>query len=399
MRRASTLFAAVVLVAACSAATDPAPTAAGTATPGPDPTAAPTPPPEPTPTPLPTPTVAPTLPPQPTPTPSPEPDCLADVEIRVLLGQLLFPLAAPEELALLQPLVAARQVSGVVLLGAPSVDQLAAIDRRDPSGVPVLVASDEEGGRVQRLAHLLGPLPSARQLAAGAPDVARDTFATYGRGLAELGVDMAIAPVVDVGGGPGIDDRAFGDDPATIAAFGAAIVDGYRSAGVIPVIKHFPGHGSASADSHLGFSTTPPIDALRAVDLVPFQQLLDQLGDQVPVLIGHLLVPGLTEDLPSSLSPAAIDGLLRQELGFQGVVITDALGMNAVSDRWDNAEAARLAITAGADLVVLDTPAMVGPVLDALEAAVDAGTLDIDQVRTAAERVLTLKGTDRCALT
>ena len=101
---------------------------------------------------------------------------------------------------------------------------------------------------------------------------------------------------------------------------------------------------------------------------------------------------------PASLSPAAIDGLLRAEFGFGGVVITDALGMNAVSDRWDNAEAARLAITAGADLVVLDDPSLVTPVLDALEAAVTDGTLDPAHVRASVERVLALKATDPCEL-
>ena len=389
MRRVSILFVVAAMAAACAADTGPVLTAPATSTPVPTATAAPTP----TPIPEPPATATPVPTPTPAPTPTPIPDCLADVPLRTQLGQLMFPLAAPAELGLLDALAAAREVSGVIVLGAPTLDQLAAIAGEDAGGVPLIVASDEEGGRVQRLGHLFGSLPSAQQVAAGTPADAVDTFATYGRQLAGAGVGMAIAPVIDVGGGPGIGDRAFSTDPAVVAEYGAAVIEGYRSAGVIPVVKHFPGHGSASADSHLAFATTPPIETMREVDLLPYQQLLD---DGVPVLVGHLLVPGLTEDLPTSLSPAAIDGLLRGELGFGGVVITDALGMNAVANRWDNAEAARLAITAGADLLVVDDPTLVVPVLDALEAAVDAGTLDADHVRASVERVLELKATDPC---
>ena len=381
MRGVLILLTIVVTAAACGSGTEPTLAAVATVAPTP----------EPTPTMEPTPTPAPT----PTPIPTPTPDCLAAVAPRVLLGQLLFPLAAPEELALLDPLVAAGEASGVVLLGAPTIAQLATVPREDANGVPLIVASDEEGGRVQRLGHLFGPLPSARQLAAGTVDDTAATFENYGRRLAEVGVTMAIAPVVDVGGGPGIGDRAFSDDPAVVTAHGAAVVDGYLAAGVVPVIKHFPGHGSASADSHLSFATTPEIEQIRAVDLEPYRALL---RDDVPVLVGHLLVPGLTEDLPTSLSPAAIDGLLRGDLGYDGVVVTDALGMNAISDRWSNADAALLALLAGADLLVVDDPTQVTPVLDELEGAVASGALPLDRVRASVERVVALKGVGPCAL-
>ena len=379
------LLTVVVTAAACASGSGPSLTAAATVAP----TAPPTPTMEPTPSPTPTPV------PTPTPIPTPTPDCLAAVPTRVLLGQLLFPLAAPGELTLLDPLVAAGEVSGVVLLGAPSIEQLGGIPRHDANGVPLIVASDEEGGRVQRLGHLFGALPSAARLADGATDDTAATFEDYGRMLAGAGVTMAIAPVIDVGGGPGIGDRSFSSDPDVVIAHGAAVIDGYRAGGVVPVVKHFPGHGSASADSHLAFAVTPDIDRIRAVDLQPYRELL---RDDVPVLVGHLLVPGLTEDLPTSLSPAAIDGLLRSELGFEGVVITDALGMNAISDRWDNAQAALLALLAGADLLVVDDPTRVVPVLDALEAAVASGELPLGRVRTSVERVVALKGVGPCAL-
>lgn len=360
---------------------------AATATPVPTAT------PEATPTPAPTPTSEPTSTPLPTPTPTPA--CMSIVSDRVALAQLLLPLATPGEFSAYAELAATSQVGGVVVLGAPSHDQLTALPAQDGFGMRLLVASDEEGGRVQRLAGILGPLPAAATLTSGTPDDVRVQFADYGAGLAELGVDIAFAPVVDVGGGPGIGDRSLSDDPAVVAEYAEAIVAGYQDAGVIPVIKHFPGHGRASADSHLGFSTTPSLDELRTRDLLPYMALVDR----VPVvMVGHLLVPGLTEDLPTSLSAEAITGLLRDELGFGGVVVTDALNMNAISNRWDNATAARLAIAAGADLVILESPASVGPVLDHLVASLQDGSLGRPAVEAALERVLALKGGDPCAL-
>jgi beta-N-acetylhexosaminidase len=285
-------------------------------------------------------------------------------------------------------------VGSVALLGSPSSADLAGLQAIDATAaVPFLVASDEEGGRVQRLASLLGVVPAAADLAARTPEEIADIFRTYGSKLASVGVDVAFAPVVDVGGGPGIGSRAFSDDPAVVTADAGAVIDGYVAAGITPVIKHFPGHGSASGDTHLGFATTPPIDVLRTRDLLPFAELVDR---EVWVMVGHLLVPGLTEDLPASLSPAAIDGLLRGELGFDGVVVTDALGMGAVAQRWTNPEAALLALLAGADIVMVESPAVVPAVLDHLAAALDDGTLPRGTIDDSLVRVLAAKGVEPC---
>ena len=158
--------------------------------------------------------------------------------------------------------------------------------------------------------------------------------------------------------------------------------------------KHFPGHGGASGDTHQGFATTRPLDQLRERDLIPFAELA---SPDVWVMVGHLLVPGLTDDdVPTSLSPAAIDGLLRREFGFDGIVITDALGMGAISNRWPAPEASRLALVAGADMVIVNAPYEVVPVLDHLVASLADGSLSRSSVDDSLVRVLDHKGVDPC---
>ena len=378
---------------ASSGAGEGAEVAASVATPTPATTATP----PATSTPLPTATPAPTATstPVPTATLTPAPSCVERLPDRVALAQLLLPLADPGQFPGVADGAAAGEISGFVLLGAPSLDELEELPRVDAAGVPLLWASDEEGGSVQRLDHLLGPLPTAASLPGTDPAAVTTQYDSYGAAMADLGFSVAFAPVVDVGAGPGIDSRSVSDDPAVVTEYAAAVIAGYQTGGVTPGIKHFPGHGRGSADSHLAFSTTPPLDELRTRDLVPFVDLVDT---GALVMVGHLLVPGLTEDVPTSLSPEAIDGLLRTGLGYDGVVVTDALGMAAVSQRWTNAEAAELALVAGADLVILDDPTVAAPVLDYLEASLAVGTLTRDHVDDSVERVLALKATDPCSL-
>lgn len=357
--------------------------------------AAPTAPPQPTasPTPVPVPTATPT--PVPTPTPTPVPDCVAPMPATLLVGQLLMPLAVPSELATVRLLAEQQTIGGVALLGSPTAQQLFDLSAGDSSsGLGLLVASDEEGGRVQRLAAATVPIPSAQQQATMSTDALRELFESYGSQLSELGIDMALAPVVDVGGGPGIGDRSFSSDPQVVIAHARAVSEGYLAAGVIPVIKHFPGHGNASQDTHDGIAQTPPIDDLRTRDLIPFQVLAPELD--VGIMVGHLLVPGLTDEVPASLSTAAIDGLLRQELDFDGFVITDALGMGAIAARWDQPTAALMAIGAGADMVILGDLDAVEPTWGALLGALAAGELSRDRVEAAAARVFDIKGIDPC---
>ncbi|MDS0133222.1 MULTISPECIES: glycoside hydrolase family 3 N-terminal domain-containing protein [unclassified Amycolatopsis] len=264
---------------------------------------------------------------------------------------------------------------------------------RAMASIPPLIAVDEEGGRVQRIDDLDGTTPSARALATTAtPDQARDLGHRRGRQLLSRGVTMDLAPVADVSDAPAnsvIGDRSFSAEPAVVTRYAGAFAAGLRTAGVIPVLKHFPGHGTASGDSHRELPRTPPLAVLENHDLEPYETLIPA-GAPV-VMLGHLDVPGLTGGSPASLSAEAYR-LLRGKYRFDGVAMTDDLGaMRAITNRFGLPEAAKRAIAAGADLVLWSSPMPVAPVLDQLQHAVATGELAQTRVREAVTRVLHLK--------
>ncbi|MFE3441454.1 glycoside hydrolase family 3 N-terminal domain-containing protein [Nocardia sp. NPDC059180] len=267
------------------------------------------------------------------------------------------------------------------------------------ANVPLMVTIDEEGGRVSRVADLIGPAPSARETA---QTMTTDEFytATLARGqaLKDLGITVNFAPDVDVSSQPAnsvIGDRSFSDDPMVVTEYAGAYIRAMREVGVGTVMKHFPGHGAGSGDSHLGAVRTPPLDQLQNRDLVPFRDLV---GSGAAVMVGHLDVPGLTEpDVPASISPAVMD-LLRKGTGygaapFDGPIFTDDLGgMAAITNRMTIAEAVEAALVAGADNALWITTDAVPQVLDRLEQAVWSGRLPIAQVDASVLRMAWFKG-------
>jgi beta-N-acetylhexosaminidase len=295
--------------------------------------------------------------------------------------------------------VRATQVGGIFLGGnatALLTDQ-ALRGVQAMARIPVAVAVDDEGGRVQRLDDLDGELPSARTMARTmTPDKVRGLGEKRGRAQLARGITMNLAPTVDVTGkSAAIGDRSFGDAPDVVSRYAAAFVEGQRAAGVYTVLKHFPGHGRADGDSHKGRVTAPALDDLRADDLRPYATLLGPGGPladgRTGVLVGHLDVPGLTTDLPSSLTPE-VYALLRGEIGFDGLVLTDDLGaMDAITDEFTLPEAVERALVAGADMALWSSGGRITPVLDHLEQAQSAGRLDPAATDTAVTRVLRAK--------
>ena len=260
-----------------------------------------------------------------------------------------------------------------------------------------VVAIDEEGGDVTRLAHAEGsPYPGNAALGAvNEPDLTYRVYQSIGAELRQLGIGLNLAPVVDVNTSdenPIIGTRSFGVDPALVARHAVAAVQGLRSAGVAACAKHFPGHGATVADSHLELPTVDaPLEVLRQRELVPFVAVIEA---GIPaVMSAHIRVPALTGDAPATLSPRALAGMLRSELGFTGVIITDALEMRGASASIGIPEAAVRALAAGADLLCIGAEVdaeLVDAVAAAISTAIREGRLDEERVAAAAQRVTAL---------
>jgi beta-N-acetylhexosaminidase len=267
------------------------------------------------------------------------------------------------------------------------------------TALPVAVSVDEEGGRVARLSKLIGPAPSAKALALmHTPDEVYSMALDRGHRMRGLGITVDFAPDVDVTEAPDdtvIGDRSFGSDPAKVTQYAGAYARGLRDAGLLPVLKHFPGHGHGSGDSHTGGVVTPPLSQLQNDDLVPYRTLVT--AAPVGVMVGHLQVPELTGTDPASLSRAAVQ-LLRTGTGyngpaFDGPVFTDDLSsMAAINDRYSVPDAVLRALQAGNDVALWVTTDEVPAVLDRLEKAVAAGELTMPNVDASVLRIAKFKG-------
>jgi beta-N-acetylhexosaminidase len=287
---------------------------------------------------------------------------------------------------------AERGLGGVTLYGhnVPGLPEASKL-LREAGGARFLVAIDEEGGDVTRLdAEAGSAFPGNLALgAAGDPELTRSVGRALGARLLAAGVNFDMAPVADVNTNPAnpvIGVRSFGSDPEQVAAHTVAMVEGLQGVGVAACVKHFPGHGDTSLDSHLDLPTVDR-DGLDAA-LVPFRAAI-RVGVRA-VMTAHLLVPGL-DDVPATLSRRILTGLLREELGFDGLIVTDALEMGAIAATWGLAEAGVLSIAAGADALCLGRDdadeQRLSKVAGALVEAVRAGRLEESRLAEAAARV------------
>lgn len=227
-------------------------------------------------------------------------------------------------------------------------------DLRRLAGRPILIAADQEGGRVQRLKPAYGweRIPSAKEAAEGGTDAVSAQGALAAQQLADAGVNLNLAPVADllIPGCPAISnlDRAYAASPDSVAEFCRSFIREHRTRGVISTIKHFPGHGSAVSDTHHGF--TDVTATWTEKELVPFRSLIDS-GDADAIMTAHIFNRDLDPDYPASLSQKITTGMLREAMGFDGLIITDDLYMEALRDNYPLDELMVLAINSGADLL------------------------------------------------
>jgi beta-N-acetylhexosaminidase len=268
---------------------------------------------------------------------------------------------------------------------------------RASASVNLLVAIDQEGGRVSRLKPAQG-FPATRSEAevgaTGDPDEAFEAGLAMGATMASVGIDLDLAPVVDVDVNPtnpaiGALDRSFSSDPAVVAAMAAAEIRGLHEHGVRATVKHFPGLGSATANTDFDH-----VDVTRTwtdVELDPYRALI-AAGLPDAVMSGHMVNDTLDPGVPASLSPATIDGLLRGQLGWTGVVVTDDLGAEAIAGSYERDEAIALAIEAGNDLLLFANqttyvPHLATEVVDSIVGHVTSGRIAEERIDLSIERL------------
>ncbi len=274
------------------------------------------------------------------------------------------------------------------------VDELSQQAMQDAK-IPLMIATDQEGGQVNRLYTFHGYLPSASAMAAtGSPNYAFTQGSQAAKWMLQLGINTDLAPVVDVHtvDPPILQDRMFGSTPQTVATYAGAFLNGLQTNGVVGCLKHFPGLGAISSDPHADLPTVNrSLTDLNNIDLAPYR-LMIQKNHPAMIMSTDVLMPAIDPNLPAELSPKAITDVLRNQLGYDGVVVTDGLYMGGISSRWSLAQASVLAIIAGNDMIEGPyTPDLVASVVTAFKQALQQGTLTMARINQAVERILLLK--------
>jgi beta-N-acetylhexosaminidase len=302
----------------------------------------------------------------------------------------------------LQQMLQADHVSGVLIENkngnAQDRTQLVALNKamQGSADIPLFISTDYEGGVVNELRRITGERPSDATIGAtGNPQLAYDAGHNAATTLTALGLNVNFMPIVDVltnPKNPGLPERTFGNDPTLVTKMGRAYLKGLTAGGVVGCLKHFPGLGSANLDPHLSLPTmNRSIATLNASDLVPYRTMIGE-GIVPMVMVTHILNPQLDPRLPTSLSPEVVTNLLRKQLNFKGVIISDTLWMGGISNTYSLAQAAVLAVKAGTDLLLgprglADTQRM----LAGLRQAVATGQISTAQIDASVSRIIALK--------
>ena len=327
-----------------------------------------------------------------------------------LINQLV---AVPVNVAAVPSVAAAARqgYGGIILFGwsAPSSfgTQIAAVTALVPRHLGMLVMTDDEGGQVWRAANIVAPLPWAKWMSAGGPAYIKARAATAGAAMAAVGINMDLAPVLDLDARAVVPSptnadglRSFSGNAATAAADGTAFLRGLASAGVLGVIKHFPGLGGVSPDTDYGPARTAAWPVVQKTSLVPFAAAI--AAGATAMMVSNVTIPGLTSG-PATVSRAAITGVIRGQMHFNGLVLTDSLSAGAVSLAHLSVPVAAVdAIVAGADMVLFTVHGSTSPVGEAnrvsqaLAAALSAGRLSRLRIEQSAARVLEARGFHPC---
>jgi beta-N-acetylhexosaminidase len=325
---------------------------------------------------------------------------LEEMSLREMVGQMfVISVGGTQPDYYVEKMVRERNIGGVILFAhnmqsevqvESFTGKLQELSMETEPAVPLFVAVDQEGGDIAS-APWVSPQPSAAEIGRrGDPAEARAVAQEIGAQLLRAGVNTDFAPVVDTGYGAAIGNRSYGEDPELVARMGAAAVGGFENVRIVSAAKHFPNHGPAASDSHVGLPVIEHDTAtVRSYDLPPFRAAV-RAG--VPmVMVGHLVYPAIDPERPASLSADAIS-MLREELGFEGVVVTDDLAMAGASGGGPPARAAVEAVRAGADLLIVSSPPQEqADAYEAVVAGVESGEIPRGRIRESVGRVLGVK--------
>ncbi|MCF7753255.1 beta-N-acetylhexosaminidase [Paenibacillus xylanexedens] len=331
---------------------------------------------------------------------------LNDLTLEQKVGQLLMcgfhSQHADEQIT---RLIRDYHVGGVIYFrrNVESIDQLTRLSAElqdmaaEAGALPLMISVDQEGGMVARIDQEgMTQVPGNMALGAtGNPEYTLECAQILGRELKSIGIDMNLAPVVDVNNNPlnpVIGVRSYGEHAESVSAHGVAAITGYQSQGIAATAKHFPGHGDTAVDSHLGMVTVPhDRNRLEQMELVPFRKAIEAGIDAI--MTAHVMFPSIEpEPIPATLSHKVLTGLLREEMGFEGIIITDCLEMHAISKPYGVAEAAVRAVEAGADLILVShTLQDQVAALEAIVEAVRTGRVSEEVIHQAVERIMTWK--------
>ncbi len=292
-------------------------------------------------------------------------------------------------------------VGGVILFGrnvenTPQLLKLInSLKETNASKIPLFIAVDEEGGRVSRLPSEFAKLPTAKRIGDGGKEEAAYSIGGVIAGaLKAFGYNMDFAPVLDINSNPKnpvIGDRAFGSEAEIVSEMGAATMRGLTDKGIVAVVKHFPGHGDTAVDSHISLPVVnKTLEELRQLELIPFKAAIEEGVDSV--MVAHIQYSKIDTDAPATLSSKILTELLREEMGFEGVIITDDLTMGAIVGNYDIGEAAITSINAGSD-ILLSCHGYENSlrVLEAIKGAVEENRISTERLEESVYRILKLK--------
>lgn len=329
-------------------------------------------------------------------------DKISNMSLREKIGQMLIISTTKTEYdEEFDTLLKEVKPSGIVLFAnnITTYDNTTALISKikESAAIPMLIGIDQEGGRVQRIKDIpdVNALTIPNMIEVGKTknkELAYNVGTVVAKEIAAFGINLDFAPILDIFSNPNntvIGNRAFGEDAQTVIDMALPFANGMKDEGIIPVYKHFPGHGDTESDSHVELPViTKTEEELLEKELLPFKAAIE--NDAQMIMTAHIALPSITGDYtPATLSSKVINDMLRQDLGFKGVVITDAVNMAAIADNYTPEEVYKYSINAGVDIILMPEDAK--EAINIIEKFVNDGTITETRINDSVKRILTLK--------